>query len=125
MSTRCNIKVVVDGDTVVWLYHHCDGYVEGVGRNLADFLRRVNEDRTVCPLYPEYLITNLIKEGVTWPDGTPDNSYEWTGGQQGDIEYLYTIEYKDNKEVTLSVEGIYNNDDDGVLYHWEAKERTI
>ena len=41
MSTRCNV-VVVDvrtGDRT-YLYHHCDGYPQGVGRELTSMLSR-------------------------------------------------------------------------------------
>jgi len=120
MSTRCNIKVIVDGETICWLYHHHDGYPEGVGANLAEFLHKCNDKREYVPMFFNYVINDMIKGKVTWVDGTPDDEYEWTGGQHGDIEYLYTIEYA-GRTVTLNVEGIYRTEDNAELYRYEGK----
>ncbi len=37
MSTRAHIRIK-DGDEQIMLYHHHDGYPEGVGRDLKKFL---------------------------------------------------------------------------------------
>ena len=34
MSTRATIKIVKKGRKPVWMYHHCDGYPDGVGVEL-------------------------------------------------------------------------------------------
>ena len=37
MSTRAHIRIK-DGDEQIMLYHHHDGYPDGVGRDLKEFL---------------------------------------------------------------------------------------
>ena len=37
MSTRSNI-VVKDSDSEHTIYHHCDGYLDGVGKELKEFI---------------------------------------------------------------------------------------
>ncbi len=83
MSTRCNV-VVVDvrtGDRT-YLYHHCDGYPQGVGRELTSMLSRFRRE------VGERLIGS--NERVRFIQQT-DCAYELTAGVHGDIEYLYTL----------------------------------
>ena len=55
MSTRCQVKVISRGKEVM-LYHHCDGYPEGVGYCLLKLLKK-NEDGWRA----SELVTTMIK----------------------------------------------------------------
>lgn len=46
MSTRAHIRVM-DSSGIIMLYHHCDGYPEGIGRDLKSVLDKICDD-------PEY-----------------------------------------------------------------------
>lgn len=95
MSTRCNIKLVpVDAtghtqpDGIIWLYHHHDGYPEGVGSELKyQMMMRAPGDVWTAA-------THLLQCKVRMYDGTSIagcNKFQLTSGQHGDIDYLYEI----------------------------------
>lgn len=86
MSTRCNI-VVDDGNELLYLYHHHDGYPKGVGAELTEYLKSNN------PQTAEELFNGLV---FLYGD-----EYEETYGIHGDIEYLYKIDIADKKNVCL------------------------
>ena len=75
MSTRATIKIQ-EGHVERWLYHHCDGYPEGVGEDLDQLLN--TEKRWSI----ESIFYRL----------TEDEEYEPTKGQHGDEEYAYLID---------------------------------
>jgi len=82
MSTRCNIILKDDKHQVI-LYHHCDGYPEGVG---AYLYKGFHETLTGCKhIYLDDCVNSLLKD-------EKDSSYEWTECIHGDIEYLYEID---------------------------------
>ena len=86
MSTRCCIKVVRNvgeaGIGEVMLYHHHDGYPEGVGIDLK------NRSKNWVSYYDfwdmDQIVNSLIKD--------QNDEYEFTGYDHTDIEYLYTID---------------------------------
>lgn len=90
MSTRCCVKVIksFEGKTAktaeVMLYHHYDGYPEGVGADLVE--RSAKWSKT----YPERgwdiddIVNGLVKDD--------SDCYEYTAYNHIDIEYLYTID---------------------------------
>ena len=85
MSTRCNVIIkdeTKDKDDVIYVYHHCDGYPEGVGAELKyiiencyteAFLNRTSIAKLLCDYPSEY------------------GPYEMTTDIHGDIEYLYVL----------------------------------
>lgn len=75
MSTRCQIKFV-NGKKSVMLYHHCDGYIEGVG---FDLVKRVKKN-----IYADEMLCKMIREC----------HYEVTVGNHLDIEYFYIVDFK-------------------------------
>ena len=90
MSTRCCVKVVkhfTDKTAEVMLYHHHDGYPEGVGADLVKrskkfwdpFLNRGNGGWDI-----DKVVNSLIKDQT--------DEYEYTAYNHVDIEYLYTID---------------------------------
>lgn len=75
MSTRCNI--IIHSETEhksCFLYHHWDGYPEGVGKELVDRLSG------------KFAGFDSIKSTLQ-----QDSQYEDTNGLHADIEYLYVI----------------------------------
>lgn len=65
MSTRAHIRVI-DSSGIIMLYHHCDGYPEGIGRDL---------------------IQNKL--------GLNDTTYAPATCIHGDEEYVYVIDCRD------------------------------
>lgn len=79
MSTRCNIKIKQNWDSApIWLYHHHDGYLEGVGADLNNRLAGYK-----CRWYAPDIANKLVKDS--------EDEYEITMGEHGDIDYLYEI----------------------------------
>tara|TARA_R110002124_G_scaffold46322_1_gene139190 strand:- start:2039 stop:2587 length:549 start_codon:yes stop_codon:yes gene_type:complete len=78
MSTRANIKLI-NGDSIIWIYRHSDGYPSETGHDLAEKLKKS------CYDFHE-LTAGILK----------DDAYRITTEQHGDIEYLYTIEFREN-----------------------------
>ena len=80
MSTRCQIRLIED-DEHIDLYHHCDGYFDGVGKELADSLQI--ESSSMSRFLAE-LLTNY-------------DSYEVTDALHGDIDYFYSLDFSKQK----------------------------
>ena len=76
MSTRANIKLI-NGDSIIWVYRHSDGYPSETGHDLAEKLKK-----SCCDF-------NELTAGIL-----KDDAYRITTEQHGDIEYLYTIEFQ-------------------------------
>lgn len=101
MSTRATILIKSEKQNEqVRIYHHWDGYPEGVGADLKHYLKEVGFFDAKIKGYPyfnAYLIANdLIKGKCGIIDGKPDMGYELTSCQHGDEEYAYLIDC-DNK----------------------------
>lgn len=94
MSTRCNIKIVqADAEghidhkcAPIWLYHHHDGYPEGVGRELTKVAEQMFY--RACD-YANRLMR--MDEPIYSDANTKMNEFEITRGQHGDIDYLYEV----------------------------------
>lgn len=82
MSTRCNVILKEDGKTI-YLYHHFDGYPEGVGADLKNMLDEVREKTIPYNIYQ--WANHLLKN-------KDDDGYELTSGLHGDIDYYYQID---------------------------------
>ena len=95
MSTRSNTIVKnMKTDEKVYLYRHCDGYLEGAGFDVLDALNKfvtLGKENTIQN------IAEFIKEKC-------DGTYEDTDSIHGDIDYLYVIEV-DGEDVTLMGDG--------------------
>lgn len=85
MSTRTTIKLK-EKQNEINLYHHHDGYPEGVGADLKD---RLNNDKKYWDMYS--FANLLIKDN--------NDEYELTNGQHGDEQYAYLIDF-DTKTIT-------------------------
>ena len=106
MSTRSNIFVDFNGERKQF-YHHCDGYLKGVGKDLLVRMEMaIARARNAIPYsikddsnglriekaYKEFL--NLLEE---------EGSYESEEiGLHGDIEYLYYVKFVSGEKDTVS-----------------------
>ena len=101
MSTRACIKikekVCINYDDkhltecVITLYHHSDGYPEGVGADLKEYINDV-VSKWACGWSPEDIATDLVRGVIKKGDGTPDLGYEVAICEHGDCEYGYEID---------------------------------
>lgn len=83
MSTRAHIRIYDEGG-FIQLYHHCDGYPNGIGKDLKSVLHQI------C-LYPDYGARDLIQNNL----GLNDKAYMPTTCIHGDEEYVYVIDTRD------------------------------
>ena len=81
MSTRASILVKENNESC-YIYHHHDGYVEGVGQTLINFLQKLPN----WSWFMEDIVNQLIK--------MEDKEFEYTTCIHGDEEYFYTIDCK-------------------------------
>lgn len=79
MSTRASILIKDNSESSVRLYHHHDGYPEGVGMDLVERLNKTFE------YYGwEQFANRLVKDSK--------DEYELTSDIHGDEEYLYEVD---------------------------------
>ena len=106
MSTRATI-LIREGNDEIRIYHHCDGYPSGVGKDLKNYLNK-NPNR----FWDAYGIANGLIKG----DCVKDDEYELTSCQHGDEEYAYLIDCKD-KSITCYKVGWdeFNWDKDNIV----------
>ena len=82
MSTRATILIKSEKKgKSVRIYHHCDGYPEGIGSDLKAYTSTLN-----C--WDVYEIANDLIKGHC----IHDDDYELTSCQHGDEEYAYLID---------------------------------
>jgi len=90
MSTRANVFIrgsQGDREKEV-LFHHCDGYPEGVGRYLARILEKLPKDAE-GNVQPEYLQKKRMAEFIC----EQDNDFQITTPcSAGDSEFDYEID---------------------------------
>lgn len=119
MSTRAHVIIRKSGQEDQFVYHHCDGYPEGVGSELDDIFRNSDYSDT-------YAAAKALEEY--------DYQYRYENyGIHGDEEYLYLVDL-DNKTITCYE--VWKNgyghasmnimDDDHIEYiHLMASGKTI
>lgn len=92
MSTRCNVIIKERSGKFFQLYHHHDGYPEGVGADLEDYIEQMGNDCLVDgKKFSDFLC-----------DPKRDDEYEYEGTNicpHGDIEYLYIVDLQ-KREIT-------------------------
>lgn len=110
MSTRCNVIIRKDGNQVV-LYHHWDGYPEGVGYDLVERFRK-----NFQPGQPEWTMAGVVNMLIKDKE---DQGYEWTTRLHGDIEYLYTV---DLNRKTITCDDVDNWDGLKINQSWDMFE---
>lgn len=87
MRTRASI-IIKQNKRNIDLYHHFDGYPDGIGSDLKEYLKGEANWYIEC-------IANELVKGMAIEN---DNGYEVACGVHGDIDYLYIIDC-DNKEL--------------------------
>tara|TARA_R100001594_G_scaffold146617_1_gene198270 strand:- start:1058 stop:1477 length:420 start_codon:yes stop_codon:yes gene_type:complete len=100
MSTRSNIKIK-SGQTNIWLYRHCDGYLAEAGYNLASVLSH-------CTGFKSFLQKLLNQKYEATTCRNERHIYEFTTEEHGDIEYLYSFDFDraEPKKVHVIVERV-------------------
>lgn len=91
MATRASIRIV-DGDKRIDLYHHWDGYPEGVGVDLVKYCGKIDE-RMRWRI--DNIANDLVKGKIVNIEAgqeVPDMGYEISYGFHADIEYAYLID---------------------------------
>lgn len=88
MSTRCHV-VVRNGknenkEKWNYIYHHCDGYPGGVGKELSDILTEIQSNGVSRKNFNANFITENI---LNYSD-----EYELDNSIHGDEEYIYLID---------------------------------
>lgn len=87
MSTRATILVKNEGITIAHVYHHYDGYPEGLGVELAEHLPNIKN------WHPVELAKELVEKGIG-----KDKGFEYTTCIHGDEDFIYVIDC-DSKSV--------------------------
>lgn len=87
MATRSQIRVIA-GDSCINLYHHYDGYFEGVGMTLHKALER-------CSFSGLSFLAALTEA---------DDDFELTSSPHGDIEYWYLLDFDKKKFIGYRVD---------------------
>lgn len=93
MSTRAQIRIK-DEYGYIDLYHHHDGYPEGVGADLKKYLDSKHNGKYAhwsVRITANQLIKGAIKD-VFAGEEQPDMGYEVTNGFHSDIDYAYLID---------------------------------
>ena len=100
MSTRANIFIRNDYDDQekVVIYHHYDGYPEGVGKDLTSILHKINKEKH----------TKVTKEELANYICNNNNDYRITTPfEAADAEYIYEINLAKRR---VEWEGLYNGE---------------
>lgn len=101
MSTRACIKIKEKAclndlkeeltDCVITLYHHHDGYPEGVGSDLKQYIEET-VSKWACGWDSEIIATELVRGVIKDSDGEPDMGYQVAICEHADCEYGYEID---------------------------------
>lgn len=102
MSTRANIFIRndYDDDEKVVLYHHCDGYPDGVGRDLTNILNKFRKENH-STVSKEELANYICNNDSDFRNTTPCEA--------ADAEYIYEINLAKRR---VEWEGLYTGEQD-------------
>ena len=106
MPTRCNVVVIDDQDEII-LYHHCDGYPNGVGKELMDYLTK-NNPKTAEDVY----------RGLVFKYG---DEYEIEDRLSGDIDYRYVVTLEHGRKRLQC----FDEDSDTIVFDLEYKSDDV
>jgi hypothetical protein len=118
MSTRCNIIVRRSDENFTVIYHHFDGYPDGVGKELPKILSDFEITEETTPIILSQYIQSIDREYEHEP---------YAQNVHGDIEYVYIIDL--NKSI-LKCYSIYfdysdNRDIVKIMHGDESRQRLI
>jgi len=109
MSTRATIhwKESKEGKAVAITYRHSDGYPEGLGKDIKDFLNEIDKLPDNRFNDPSYLAARWIVYDSVFKRDTNDLGFTGVGivnEDPGDIEYRYEVicENRNKPEVTIN-----------------------
>lgn len=112
MSTRCNIIIKDRGDRRIYLYHHHDGYPEGVGSDLKKYLSQFQDWQ-----FRQHGAWKFANDLVKNKAGLDDDKYEVSMGLHSDIDYCYVINCSAGTLRCYSCRDLRYNDNNG-KYTW-------
>ena len=107
MSTRSNIILVTPDNKVHQFYHHCDGYLSGVGEELrTKLVYSIGMSQVIKDISLYEILLGEIHKDDDYEDEYKSEMSE-RSGIHGDIEYLYVVK------------------DDGLYYvnEWDLREK--
>ena len=88
MSTRSHVRVYKNNDELAAFYHHYDGYLEGVGKELVDIAKK--ESITS----PEQFIADL--------DASYEKRFSLSKSDDRYIDYLYYVYFFDGGDIKIT-----------------------
>lgn len=112
MSTRCNIIIKDRGDRRIYLYHHHDGYPEGVGSDLKKYLSQFQDWQ-----FRQHGAWKFANDLIKNKAGLDDDEYEVSMGLHSDIDYCYVINCSAGTLRCYSCRDLRYNEDNG-KYTW-------
>lgn len=100
MSTRCNILVSL-GESRVFIYRHCDGYLAETGADILEKLKAATgepEARRSPSGAVNLFLRSLLEERYEKAsyETEPRPVYELTSGWHGDIERAYWVDFAED-----------------------------
>lgn len=91
MSTRSNIILVTPDNKAHQFYHHCDGYLSGVGEELrTKLVYSIGMNQVIKDMSLYDILLGEIHKDEDYEDEYKSEMSE-RNGIHGDIEYLYVI----------------------------------
>ena len=105
MSTRSNIIVITPDNRVHQFYHHCDGYLSGVGEELRS---KLVYSLGMSVLVKDMPVYDIFVGEITNNDQYEDEDFSnlnYNNRLHADIEFLYII--KDNKLYYINEWSLY------------------
>ena len=102
MSTRATI-LIKESSRTKYVYHHCDGYPEGIGSDMQSYLNTLEDkDWTI-----DHILNDMLSGHVLL-----DNGYEDNESIHGDEEFVYVIDCLEKKIHCY-------------IHHWDDYESCI
>lgn len=98
MSTRCHLVVKGQGFEKAYIYHHCDGYPDGVGTEIVEEMKQYDN--------PEWRVNEVVNKILSISD-----EYELDSDIHGDEDYIYLIDC-DSKKIECYNADCYDDEDD-------------
>jgi hypothetical protein len=94
MSTRTTVKICNDGEVIVTLYRHMDGYLAETGADLLETIR--------ASKYADIAVRALLDKTYEKSDyeTQPRHIYS-VSGTHGDIEHYYVVSFSYDSETTI------------------------
>ena len=96
MGTRSVIRIKRAELGSMDIYHHWDGYPEGVGFKLLNAIENYFDGATSAKVFESEQFANMLVKNTA---GLDDNGFDVTLWKHGDIEYFYEIDFGKRDEL--------------------------